>query len=266
MTAEEKTTLAQFFDLAAGSLGSGWSRPANYDFADDPPPDAAGAEDAACVQGQNGALTEGGMGEAPQDGTGDSLQRVAADISLCTSCPLCKTRTNAVPGEGAARPLVMVIGEGPGADEDKTGRPFVGKAGQLLDKMLAAIGLSRQTNCFIANVVKCRPPGNRDPWPQETAACSHFLVRQINLLQPKFILCVGRISAQTLLKTQDTIGKLRSKFWELRIEGRSIEGRSIEGRSIPLFATYHPSALLHSEEYKRPAWEDLKMLKARLDG
>jgi DNA polymerase len=131
----------------------------------------------------------------------------------------------------------------------------VGKAGQLLDKMLAAIGLSRQTNCFIANVVKCRPPGNRDPWPEETQACGNFLTRQVQLLRPQLILCVGKVSAQALLKNQDTIGSMRGKFFDYQIGGVA----------IPLIATYHPSALLHNEEYKRPAWEDLKMLRTRLD-
>jgi DNA polymerase len=149
----------------------------------------------------------------------------------------------------------MVIGEGPGASEDATGKPFVGEAGILLDKMLASIGLSRESNCFIANVVKCRPPDNRDPLPEETAACASFLKRQIQLLKPKIILCAGRVAAQTLLRTNETIGRLRGNFTELRITDRS----------IPLIATYHPSALLRNIELKRPAWEDLKILKARLD-
>ena len=165
------------------------------------------------------------------------------------------TRTNAAPGEGALQPLVIVIGEGPGAEEDAQGRPFVGRAGQLLDKMLASINLSRNSNCFIANVVKCRPPNNRDPYPEETAACAHFLERQITLLKPRFILAAGRVAAQTLLKTTEPIGKLRGKFKEL----------TVGNMTLPFLATYHPAALLRNEDLKRPAWEDLKLLRSMLD-
>jgi DNA polymerase len=149
----------------------------------------------------------------------------------------------------------MVIGEGPGAEEDAQGRPFVGRAGQLLDKMLISIDLSRNTNCFIANVVKCRPPNNRDPYPEETSSCARFLERQITLLNPKFILVAGRVAAQTLLKTTEPIGKLRGKFKEL----------TVGNTAYPLMITYHPAALLRNEELKRPAWEDLKLLRLRIE-
>jgi DNA polymerase len=148
----------------------------------------------------------------------------------------------------------MVIGEGPGADEDASGRPFVGRAGQLLDKMLFSIGLSRESNCFIANVIKCRPPQNRDPQPDETAACSSFLARQIQLLQPRFILCAGRIAGHTLLNTSEPIGSLRGRFINFQAGDRE----------IPFLATYHPSALLRNEDLKRPAWEDLKLLRSAI--
>ena len=227
MTAAEKSSLARFVDLAAASLRGGYGgEQREYLFADD-----------------------AAAGEL------DGLEQIAADVRCCEHCRLCKTRKNAVPGEGALSPLVMVIGEGPGADEDTTGRPFVGRAGQLLDKMLAAIGLSRETNCFIANVIKCRPPGNRDPQPDETAACASFLSRQIQLLGPHFILCAGRVAAQTLLQTAEPIGRLRGKIVEFQSGGKS----------IPFIATYHPSALLRNEELKRPAWEDLKLLRSALD-
>jgi DNA polymerase len=147
----------------------------------------------------------------------------------------------------------LVIGEGPGAEEDATGRPFVGKAGKLLDDMLASrgqIGLYRDKNCFIANVVKCRPPENRDPLPEEIAACAPFLARQIALLKPRIILAAGRISAQTLLRAEEGIGKLRGRFYDYG--------------GIPLLPTYHPSALLRNEDLKRPAWEDLKTLRSKL--
>ena len=187
--------------------------------------------------------------------TKDSLEKIAAEIKNCRNCQLGNTRKNSVPGEGVENPLVLVIGEGPGADEDTQGRPFVGKAGQLLDKMLTSINLSRNTNCFIANVVKCRPPNNRDPYPDERAACSFFLQRQILLLKPKIILLVGNIASQSLLKTTEPVGKMRGKFFDYKIEDLT----------IPLLVTYHPSALLHNEDYKRPAWEDLKLLRARID-
>lgn len=185
----------------------------------------------------------------------DSLEIIAAEIQSCKKCNLSSTRKNPAAGEGCLTPLVMIIGEGPGQEEDAQGRPFVGKAGRLLDKMLASIGLSRTTNSFIANVVKCRPPNNRDPYPEETAACAHFLERQILLLKPRFILVAGRVAAQTLLKTTEPIGKLRGKFTQY----------TAADLTIPLLITYHPAALLRNEALKRPAWEDLKLLKEKID-
>jgi len=256
MTAEERTSLARFIDLAAAVTGSG------YRLRNDPEIEEPTAEDSnAIVPDAMSALAPNAIPDAamadsalPADASADSLELVAADVRGCTACKLSVTRTNAVPGEGAQNPLVMVIGEGPGADEDATGRPFVGRAGQLLDKMLASIGLSRESNCYIANVIKCRPPANRDPQPDETAACSSFLNRQIQLLQPRFILCAGRIAAQTLLNTSIPIGKLRGKFIDFQAGDRT----------IPFLATYHPSALLRNEDLKRPAWEDLKLLRSRM--
>ena len=185
----------------------------------------------------------------------DSIEKIAQEINKCEKCPLFNTRKNTVPGEGVNNPLVLVIGEGPGADEDNQGRPFVGKAGQLLDKMLSSIKLSRTTNCFIANVVKCRPPQNRDPYPEETAVCRDFLQRQILVLKPKFILLVGNVAAHTVIKSTVGVGKIHGKFFDYKTGDLT----------IPLLVTYHPSALLHNEDYKRPAWEDLKLLKSKID-
>ena len=236
MTAVEKQKIADFLDITGDFLASGYrSAQKDYQFDDDKPP----------KENETQTVSSGG----------DSLEKIAAEIRACDRCPLGSTRTNAAPGEGAAQPLVMVIGEGPGAEEDAQGRPFVGRAGQLLDKMLASINLSRNSNCFIANVVKCRPPNNRDPYPEETSACANFLERQILLLKPKFILVAGRIAAQTLLKTSEGIGKLRGKFTKL----------AVGDLSFPLLITYHPAALLRNEELKRPTWEDLKLLRSRLD-
>ena len=187
---------------------------------------------------------------AAAESPAEALERVAAAVRACKRCPLALERTSAVPGEGAASPLALVIGEGPGADEDRLARPFVGKSGQLLDKMLSAISLSRERNAYIANVVKCRPPGNRDPLPEEAAACIHFLQEQIEALRPRAILVVGRVAAKALLDTEEGIGRLRGRFFDYR--------------GIPLMATYHPSALLRNESLKRPAWEDLKAFRERL--
>jgi len=178
------------------------------------------------------------------------LADIAAQVTSCTRCALHRGRKHAVPGEGAAHPLVLVIGEGPGAEEDSTGRPFVGPAGQLLDKMLKAIELDRATNCFIANVVKCRPPGNRDPQPEESAACLPYLRAQIAVLRPRAILAVGRVAAQTLTGLTAGVGELRR--------------RQLDYEGIPLAVTYHPSAVLRDSSLKRPVWEDLKRLKSNL--
>ena len=181
---------------------------------------------------------------------GITLADIAAKISKCNRCQLEKTRHNTVPGEGVHNPLVLVIGEGPGADEDAQGRPFVGKAGQLLDKMLASIQLSRNCNCFIANIIKCRPPMNRDPLPEEVSACANYLEMQIHVLKPAAILAVGRIALHSLLNTTTGISKIHGQFFQYN--------------NIPFMATYHPSALLRNEALKRPAWEDLKQFRNKL--
>ena len=180
----------------------------------------------------------------------DSIDAIAQKIHSCTSCKLFSTRTNVVPGMGVENPDVLIIGEGPGEEEDRQGLPFVGRAGQLLDKMLNAIELDRNANCFIANIVKCRPPKNRDPEPDECAACRAFLDSQIDALQPKMILAMGRIASHNLLNTDSSLGRLRNSFYEYK--------------NIPVLVTYHPSALLRNEDLKRPAWEDLKLFKSRL--
>ncbi len=188
----------------------------------------------------------------PQPSTdGLSLEDLKEKILRCTKCPLARTRNNVVPGEGVEHPDVLVIGEGPGYDEDMSGRPFVGKAGVLLDKMLAAISLDRNKNCYIANVVKCRPPNNRDPEPAEQSACSGFLEAQIHILKPKMILCMGRIAGHKMLDTQAPLGQMRAQLHDYN--------------GIPLMVTYHPSALLRDETLKGPAWQDLKAFRTKLD-
>ncbi len=179
-------------------------------------------------------------------------ESLRAEVAGCRACRLCETRTQTVFGVGAERPDWLVIGEGPGADEDAVGEPFVGKAGKLLDAMLTSVGFSRadrpdRGRAYIANVVKCRPPGNRDPLPVEVESCRPFLERQIALLAPKMILVVGKVASLALLKAEGSMASLRGKVH--RIEAA--------GRSIPVVATYHPAYLLRSPEEKGKAWADL---------
>jgi uracil-DNA glycosylase len=170
-------------------------------------------------------------------------------VAACTACDLCKTRTQTVFGVGNTRADWLIIGEAPGAEEDRQGEPFVGRAGQLLNAMLLAIGLPRET-VFIANILKCRPPGNRDPKPVEVSRCLPFLSAQIGLLKPKIILVVGRIAAQTLLATDAPLARLRGR---LHHYGEA---------KTPLVITYHPAYLLRTPSDKRKAWEDLKFARA----
>ena len=202
-------------------------------------------------QPEAGAARPSAPRARPDEGQ-ESLSRVAAEVAGCRLCRLCAGRTNAVPGEGVPNPAVMVIGEGPGAAEDRSGRPFVGPAGRYLDRWLAAIRLDRRQSCFIANVVKCRPPGNRDPGPDEVAACLPYLARQIDLLRPRALLAVGRVAADHLLGVTRPLAAHRSGRYEHR------------GR--PLFVTYHPSAVLRDPSLRAPVWEDLRKLRAFLDG
>lgn len=171
------------------------------------------------------------------------------EISGCVACGLCKGRTQTVFGVGVMRARWMVIGEAPGEQEDLKGVPFVGRSGKLLDSMLSAVGHSRDEDVFIANVIKCRPPGNRDPLPEEVAACSPYLMRQIDLVQPEMILVVGRFAAQTLLGSDAKIGSLRGRRHEV----------VVAGRTIPVVVSYHPAYLLRSPQEKTKAWQDLRL-------
>ena len=179
-----------------------------------------------------------------------TLEAIAADIAKCTKCPLYSTALNPVPGEGNPNADLMCVGEAPGATEDETGRPFIGAAGQLLTKILAAINLPRE-QVYICNVLKHRPPGNRNPMPQEVTACSPYLIRQIELIKPKVILALGTFAAQTLLDTKTSIGKLR--------------GQVHRYYGVPLVVTYHPAALLRNPGWKRPTWEDVQLARRILD-
>jgi len=188
---------------------------------------------------------------APSADRQSALNAIEARVKACSACVLSQTRSRTVFGQGVPAPEVLVIGEGPGAEEDRQGLPFVGASGKLLDKMLAAIGLSRETNCYIGNIVKCRPPNNREPVPTERNACIGYLRAQIEILRPRFILCVGRTAAHGLLEMTDPISRLR--------------GRSFQFEGIPVRVTFHPSALLRDASLKRPVWEDLKQLRVLMD-
>ncbi|MBI1875423.1 MAG: uracil-DNA glycosylase [Acidobacteria bacterium] len=181
---------------------------------------------------------------------GEALADIRADIGDCTRCKLCKAgRTHIVFGVGHPNADLMFVGEAPGQDEDIQGIPFVGRAGQLLTKIIESIGLKRD-EVYIANVIKCRPPGNRNPDPDEVATCEPFLFRQIASIQPKVIVALGKFAAQTLLKTQDPISKLR--------------GRVYKHGDAQLIATFHPAFLLRSPDRKRDVWEDMKKVRSIL--
>jgi uracil-DNA glycosylase len=180
----------------------------------------------------------------------NSLADVATLIAACRDCKLCDSRTRTVPGEGPATAKLVVVGEGPGRTEDETGRPFVGRAGELLTKILEAINLPRE-QVFICNVVKCRPPENRLPQYDEIAACLPFLYRQIELVQPTVILAMGGTAAQSLLNTKQSLSALRNRVHRFR--------------GIPLIVTYHPAALLRNPHWKRPTWDDVRIAARLLD-
>ena len=179
-----------------------------------------------------------------------TLADVATLVADCTKCKLCENRSHTVPGEGPGDARLVVVGEGPGRTEDETGRPFVGKAGELLTKILGAIDFPRE-QVFICNVVKCRPPENRLPQYDEIAACVPYLFRQIELLKPAVILAMGGTAAQTLLNTKQSLGALRNQVHRFR--------------GIPVIVTYHPAALLRNPNWKRPTWDDVRIARRILD-
>jgi len=179
-----------------------------------------------------------------------SLDDVAEAVRVCVRCTLCQSRSNAVPGEGPAQATLMCVGEGPGETEDRTGRPFVGRAGELLTEILAAIDLPRE-RVFIANVVKCRPPQNRKPLPDEIATCLPYLRTQIRLIRPKVLLALGATAAEALLGVRKSLNELRGLVH--RYDG------------IPLIVTYHPAALLRNPNWKKPTWDDVRIARQLLD-
>lgn len=187
----------------------------------------------------------------------DELKDIAKEVAACRKCVLGDSRTNAVPGEGNPNADLVFVGEGPGADEDAQGRPFVGRSGQLLDKIIIAMGLKR-SDVYICNIVKCRPPENREPRPEEIISCLPFLKRQLGLIRPEVIVALGAPSTRTLLSTNKPIGQLRGKFYDFNFDDFS--------EPIKLMPTFHPAYLLrnYSDDNRRKVWEDMKTVLAEL--
>ncbi len=179
----------------------------------------------------------------------EALAQIASEVAECQGCRLCNSRTNTVPGEGNPEAGIMFVGEGPGAEEDKRGRPFVGRAGELLTKIIEAMQFRRE-EVFIANVVKCRPPGNRTPEPDEMETCLPYLKRQIEIIRPKVLVTLGKTALVGLLPEHNRIGITK------------IRGRWLEFEGIPLMPTFHPAYLLRSPAQKRPVWEDMQQVMA----
>ena len=179
----------------------------------------------------------------------ESLADIRTDLGDCTRCKLCESRTHIVFGEGSPNAQVMFVGEGPGFDEDKCGQPFVGAAGHLLTKIIAAMGLTRET-VYIGNIVKCRPPNNRNPEPEEIRHCLPFLKRQVAAIHPRVICALGNVAARALLATETPISRLRGRFYEVM--------------GIPVMPTFHPAFLLRNPEKKREVWEDVQQIMKML--
>ena len=213
-------------------------------------PDAETIENLKAVRTFVEAQAEFGLTEFRRAGAGARLADFHESIRDCQLCGLCQRRRSVVFGSGNPDAGLMFVGEAPGAEEDRTGLPFVGAAGALLTRMIEAIGFKRE-DVYIANVIKCRPPGNRDPRPEEIETCKPFLERQIEHIQPAAICALGLFAAQTLLETSEPMGSLR--------------GRIFSYRGIHLIPTYHPAALLRNRHWKRPAWEDLQLLRRVYD-
>ena len=213
--------------------------------------------DVFALRATGGATAEPALDDRPAERSAfdqdpASWPQLRRAVEGCTRCALHKGRTRTVFGVGSPEADWMIVGEAPGAEEDRRGEPFVGRAGQLLDEMLRAVGLSRES-AFIANILKCRPPNNRDPAASEAEACRSYLERQIELVHPRIILAVGRIAAQQLLRSEETVGRLRGRV------------HTLGNPEIPVVVTYHPAYLLRTPTQKREAWKDL-CLARRVSG
>jgi DNA polymerase len=250
----------EIYVAEAGQLGSGAGRQEAINAAVTAPRSGSPAAPPAAVAWQKGAPPIPGPGLTIQPPVPNllsrdldhmvSLEGLAARVATCTLCGLSKSRHKTVPGEGSSTARLMLVGEGPGATEDQTGRPFVGAAGELLTQILGSIGIPRES-VFIANIVKCRPPENRKPLPDESAACLPYLHRQVQLVNPKVLVALGATAAEGLLGVRQSLGNLRGSvhsFW-----------------GIPLVVTYHPAALLRNPNWKKPTWDDVRIARQLLD-
>jgi uracil-DNA glycosylase len=241
---------------AAGAAGPGVVTAAGGERGGDTAAEAVGALVAAARQAGADAPERSGSQEAGAEEGGEeaaaraaALGAMAEVVAACRRCRLCEGRQKTVFGSGNPNADLMFIGEGPGAEEDRQGLPFVGRAGELLTRIIEAIGMTRD-QVYIANIVKCRPPGNRDPQPDEVAACRSYLERQVALVRPRLLVALGRIAAQTLLGNDLPIGRMRGQWFEVL--------------GVPLMVTYHPAALLRNPALKRPTWEDMQQVRDRL--
>lgn len=214
-------------------------------------PDAVTLPSPAVEPADESAPASGAEEDAAVDKAAALKALDESQVSICTKCALSQTRTNTVFGVGNPDAGIVFVGEAPGRDEDLKGEPFVGRAGQLLTKILAAIDFERE-DVYICNVLKCRPPDNRDPAPDEVLHCEPYLRAQLDIIQPRVICALGRIAAQTLLKTKTSLTKLRADVHDYH--------------GIPMVVTYHPAALLRNPNWKRPTWEDVQKLRAIYDG
>lgn len=212
------------------------------------------ADTSHAVQAESGGKDSSPRVDAAEDRRSRILRmdwdQAKTSVEGCVACPLCRSRSRTVFGVGDKNADWLYVGEGPGVQEDATGEPFVGPAGKLLDNMLAAIGLKRGRNVYIANIVKCRPPGNRNPTSEEAQQCEPYLARQIELIKPKLIVVLGKVAAHNLLHTDATLASLR--------------GRLHEHSGIPVIVTYHPAYLLRTPQDKAKAWEDLCFAKSTM--
>lgn len=241
--------LGYLVDIGYGDLYAGSVAPASAPA--DPPSRSAPhtLADPPAAPAPPGAPSAARVAPADLDARRGELAEIEQRVSVCTRCRLSEGRTRTVFGSGNPAAELMFIGEGPGAEEDKQGLPFVGRAGELLTRIVQAIEMRRE-DIYIANVVKCRPPGNRDPQPDEVIACRGYLERQIELIQPRVIVALGRIAAQTLLGNEDPIGRMRGRWFKVL--------------GVPTMVTYHPAALLRNPALKRPTWEDMQQVRDRL--
>ncbi len=245
---DQRAAVAEAVASVVRPMGTPANTPANMPAAQPAAPRPAGRPGTAPAAAPSARPVEAPLGQRPAGIDTMNWPALRAAVASCEGCSLCRSRTQPVFGVGHEQAQWMIVGEAPGEQEDKQGEPFVGRAGQLLDRMLAALDLTRAEaeatrQVFIANVLKCRPPANRNPQPQEVAQCEPFLLRQIELVQPKVILAMGRFAVQSLLKSTEPIGKLRGRVHELA--------------GVPLIVTYHPAYLLRSPADKALAWDDL---------